>query len=77
MSTATKSAKQRIVQYHRGGKSRVEIARLVGCSAYLVDATVGDYEARAPKRVKAYKCGGCFNVVVFVPCQVCRARGGK
>lgn len=78
----TKNTKQSIVQYHKGGKGRTEIARLVGVSLGVVDRAIENYQSNAARTAKAYKCKGCdeagiYWVTTLKPCVRCAARKGK
>jgi transposase-like protein len=68
------SKKQRIVQYHRGGKKPQDIAVLVDASLDFVHRVIDDFHSSKPRQVAAYKCPGCFNRVVYRPCVICEAR---
>jgi transposase len=81
-TVAKKTKAQSIVQYHRGGKSRAEISRLVGCSLGVVDRAIEDYASNASRTVKPYRCKGCDEAGVYwvtnlKPCVRCRARAGR
>lgn len=76
---ASKSTKQSILQYHRGGKSRADIIRLLGCSPGLVDRTINDYLSGGARQVKPYRClecdaAGVYWVTNLKPCVRCAAR---
>lgn len=72
MSPTPKAKKQAIIQYHKGGKGRTEISRLVGCSLNAVDRAIEDHVTRAPRRVSPYYCDACRATVYLEPCPACK-----
>jgi transposase len=73
----SKSTKQSIIQYHRGGKTRAEIARLVDVSLRTVDRVLENYATRAPQTVERYRCKGCRALLDKRPCLYCTLRAGR
>jgi tRNA(Arg) A34 adenosine deaminase TadA len=61
-----------IRRLNRRGRSREEIARIVGWAESSVARVLDGNKASQPKNVAPYRCRDCGHLVSLRPCLICR-----
>lgn len=69
----TEESQRLIFAMWSAGRDAVEIARVVKHPATLVQSLI-DRGVISPQRVAPYRCPGCSNRVVTLPCFICESK---
>jgi hypothetical protein len=72
-SKITEDSQRLIFAMWAAGRDAAEIARVVNHSAILVQSLI-DRGVISPQRVAPYRCPGCRNRVVTLPCFICESK---